>query len=118
MSAETEIFAALKGLVANRVFPDVAPPNTPRPYITYQPVGGEPINYLEQEAPNKENGRWQINVWADTRLEASALARQAANALRLAPALQTRVLASPVALYEPDTKLRGTRQDFSCWVDV
>jgi len=118
VSAETEIFAALKGLAGNRVFPDVAPANTARPYITYTSVDGEAINYLEQEAPDKENNRWQVNVWADTRLEASTLARQAANALRLTPALHTRVLGAPTAIYEPDTKLRGTRQDFSCWVDV
>lgn len=118
MSVESDIFAALKGLVANRVYPDVAPDLTPRPYITYQVVGGRSINYLEQEAPDKENGRWQVNVWTDTRSQASALSRQVANALRMAPSLRASVLGAPIAVYEPDTKLRGAHQDFSFWTDV
>ena len=127
MSVESTIFNALKGLVSNRVFPDVAPDLTVRPYITYQQVGGKAVNFLAQAAevtvgsppatifPSKANARIQVNVWADTRAAASALAKQVEDALRAVTALQTSVEGAPIALYEVDTKLRGTMQDFSFW---
>jgi hypothetical protein len=37
---EPLVFQALTGLVGGRVYPDIAPTNTPRPYITWQQVGG------------------------------------------------------------------------------
>jgi hypothetical protein len=118
VSVESTIYDTLKGLVGNRVFPDVAPENTVRPYMTYQQVGGEAINFLDATVPSKRNGRWQVNVWADSRLQAAALSRQAEDAMRTAAGLLTTVLGAPVAIYEPDTKLFGAIQDFSCWFDA
>lgn len=115
MTAESIIFDTLRGLVADRVFPDVAPEGTVRPYITFQQVGGAAVNFIDATLPSKRNGRFQLNVWADTRLQAALIARQVEDALRVAPALQTTVLGAPVADYEADTKLYGTRQDFSAW---
>jgi hypothetical protein len=113
VSVETEIFNALKALVNNRVFPDVAPENTVRPYITYQQVGGQGVNFVDPTAPSKKNARIQINVWADKRSDAAILSRQVEDTLRNVS--QATVLGAPVAIYEPETKLRGTRQDFSFW---
>jgi hypothetical protein len=118
MSVEAQIYAALQGLVAGRVFPEVAPELTPRPYITYAQVGGQAVNFIDPTVPSKKHGRFQINVWADTRLAAATLARQVEDTLRVVPALQTTVLGAPVAIYEEDTKLRGTMQDFSVWFDT
>lgn len=115
MSLESTIFDTLKGFVANRVYPDVAPAGTPTPFYTYQQVGGSAINFLDAAVPGKENARMQINSWAATRKEAKALALQAANALRVVASLQTTVLGAQVSVYEPDTGLRGSRQDFSMW---
>ena len=115
MSAESLIFDALQGLVDTRVYPDFAPENTDRPYITYQQVGGDSINFLQQVVPSKANARFQVNVWADTRQAASDMALQAETALRMAADLQTIVLGAPVALYEPELNFYGTRQDFSVW---
>lgn len=129
MSVESAIFNALKALVANRVFPDIAPDLTARPYITYQQVGGKAVNFLEQGAagavmtgspsapinPSQSNARIQINVWADTRGQASTLAKQVEDALRALTALHTTVEGAPIASYEADTKLRGSMQDFSFW---
>lgn len=115
MTVEADIFNALKGLVSNRVYPDVAPEGAARPYITYQQVGGGAVNFVDPTIPSKRNGRFQINVWANTRAAASTLARQVEDALRATAALQTTVLSAPVASYEPDTKLYGTLQDFSVW---
>jgi Protein of unknown function (DUF3168) len=115
MSIESTVYATLQGLVAGRVYPDVAPENTVRPYCTYQAVGGTAINFMDQAQPGRVNARVQVNVWADTRGQASVLARQAEDALRGVAALQTTVLGAPVSIYETDTRLRGTQQDFSFW---
>lgn len=117
MSLESAMFDALQALVEGRVYPDVAPENTPRPYFTYQQVGGRAVNFVDSALPSKKNARVQVNVWAETRLQASALGRQAEDTLRVIPALQTTALSALVAVYEPETQLRGTRQDFSVWFD-
>jgi hypothetical protein len=112
---EALVFDALEGLVNGRVFPDIAPVQTPRPYITYAAVGGDALNYTDGAIPGKENARLQVNVWADTRLQASDVGRQVELALRSVAALQTTVLGARVATYDPDVNLRGTMQDFSIW---
>jgi len=113
MSVESSIFNALKGLVSNRVFPDIAPELTARPYITYQQVGGLAVNFLDPTVPGKKRSRFQINVWGDTRAQVATLAGQVEDGLRAVTALQPTVEGAPVASYEPDTKLRGSMQDFS-----
>ena len=116
MSIETALFAALRGLVADRVFPDVAPENTPRPYITYQQTGGDAVNFVENTIPSKKNARMQINVWADTRLQATAMCGSVEDALRTLVSLQPTVLGAAIATYDDETKLRGTLQYFSLWI--
>jgi len=115
MTVKASIYNVLKGLAANRVYPDVAPIGTVRPYLTYQQIGGQSVNFLDSALPSKRNGRFQVSVWADTRAAAALLAGQAEDALRGAAALQTTVMAQPVATYELETQLFGTRQDFSFW---
>ena len=115
MSIESQIFAALKGLVANRVYPDLAPDAAVRPYIVYQQVGGKAVNFISQAAPSKRNARVQVAVWGDTRASVSLVAGQVEDALRADSGLQTTVLGAAVSDYEADTKLRGSRQDFSVW---
>ena len=114
MTIEASIYTALNALVSTRVYPDVAPHGAVVPFITYQQVGGESVNFIDQTTPSKSNSKFQINVWATTRSAAAALALQAEQALRGA-ALQTTVLSQPVSTYETDTLLFGTRQDFSFW---
>ena len=113
MSLETSIFGALSALVGGRVYPDVAPDDTPTPYITYQQVGGRSVSFVDSTAPNKKNARVQINVWAATRTAASDLGRTVEDTLRTA--LRATALGALVATYDPETRLRGTRQDFSIW---
>lgn len=115
MSVEQAIYNALRGLVANRVYPDVAPESATRPYLTYQQVGGQAVNFLDPTAPSMSNGRFRVNVWADTRAGAAALAGMVEATLRDTPALQTTVLTAPMAMADAETKLRGTSQDFSFW---
>lgn len=115
MSMVTILQAALAQFAGGRVFPDIAPEDTARPYITWQQVGGEPVNFVDGAVPSKKNARVQVNVWGVTRLEVSTIAAQIEDALRGIVALQTTVLGAPISSYEPDTKLKGSMQDFSFW---
>ena len=116
MSIETALFDALRGLVSDRVYPDVAPENTVRPYITYQQTGGDAVNFVESTIPSKKNARMQINVWADTRLQAAAMAGTVEDVLRTLIVLHPTVLGAAIATYDDETKLRGTLQYFSLWI--
>lgn len=116
MTVESLIFRTLEGLVDRRVYADLAPQDVRAlPRITYQQVGGAAVNFLEAETPSKKNARFQVNVWGATRVQAAGLSRQVEDALREEVDLQTTVLGAPVAEYESETKLFGTRQDFSFW---
>ena len=116
MSIDTALFEALRGLVADRVYPDLAPENPVRPYITYQQTGGDAINFVESTIPSKKNVRMQINVWADKRLQATAMGDAVEDVLRTLIALQPTVLGGAIATYDDETKLRGTLQYFSLWI--
>lgn len=118
MSLEEQVVAALAGLAGNRVFPDFAPAGTPRPFITYQAVGGEAINFVDGTSPGKRNARVQIAVWADSRLDASSIANQVEDAMRAAGQLQVTVLGAAVSTFDEDTGYRGARQDYSVWWDT
>lgn len=113
MTIEARVSALLEELAPGAVFPDVAPEKTPVPYITYQAVGGDPLNFLGGDVPGKTNTRMQVNVWAKTRLEASALGALVEGAMRAAVDLQPEVLTGRVATYDETTKYRGTMQDFN-----
>lgn len=115
MTVEATLYTTLQILVGGRLYPDVAPFGTARPFATFQQVGGTSVNFIDSTLPSKSNARLQVSVWADTRSAASLLMKQVEAALRSATALQTTVLGQPVATYEPDTLLYGARQDFSFW---
>lgn len=115
MIVEAQVFQALKALVDGRVYPDVAPAGSARPYIVYQQVGGAVINFLDPNIPSKRNSWMQVCVWAEVRIEASGLIEQAELALRGAADLSVAVQAAPVSVYDDETQLRGARQDFSIW---
>jgi len=120
MNVEPLLFNALKDLVAGHCYRDVAPLNAAKPCITFQQVGGEAVNFLHNADPvGIRNARVQVNCWsAASRDEATVLAHQAEDALRAYTALQVTVLGSAVSIYEPETFLFGSMQDFSCWTDT
>jgi hypothetical protein len=112
MNIETMLYQAMQEFVSGRCFPDFAPEMTARPYITYQVVGGQPISFIDGAIPDHEFSRVQVNVWADTRIEASDLGRAVEHALRAATELQTDVVTGRFATYDETTQYRGTMQDF------
>ena len=113
MTVEADIFTALKGLVGNRCFPDFAPLSTVRPYITYVQIGGEALSYIEDTLPNGKYGRFQVNVWADTRASASSVMLLVEAALIQAAAFQARPLSAPSSTYDHDSIVYGSMQDFN-----
>lgn len=117
MTVEASIYTALKALVGNRVFPDMAPLSTAKPYITYAQIGGEALTFLETAVPSKQNGRFQVNVWGDSRSQCSALMLQVEAALVGAATMQAKPVDAPSSTYEHDMLMYGSMQDFSIWSD-
>lgn len=117
MTVEADLFTTLTALTSGRVYPDIAPPDVAAPYIVYQEISGVALTFMEQANPSKQNGRFQIAVWAATRVQASALSLQVESALVLSPLFQAKPLGGRTSVYDDETELRGTRQDFSIWSD-
>ena len=114
MTVEFDIFETVKALVGERVYPDAVPQNPKLPFVTYQQVGGQPLNFLS-DVPDMRNGRFQFNVWAKTRKEAAQLIRQIEDQVRLSPALRAETLNGALAVHEDTTTWFGAQQDFSIW---
>lgn len=117
MSVEAKLFSVLGPLFGGRVFPDDAPINTQKPFATYQQIGGAVVGFLDPTVPSKQNGVFQINVWADSRASASAITLQVESAMILTAQFQASPLGGPIATRETDLDLYGTRRDFDIWSD-
>ncbi|WP_294636625.1 DUF3168 domain-containing protein [uncultured Aquabacterium sp.] len=113
---ESDLTALLKA-ICPRVSPDVAPAGTATPYITYQGIGGQSMQYMDKTLPNKRNTLIQINVWGKTRAEALPLIRQAEQALVAATSFQASPVGEPLWTYDEEADLRGCLQTFSIWSD-
>ncbi|CAD6536389.1 hypothetical protein LMG27952_03142 [Paraburkholderia hiiakae] len=112
-SAKAITYAALKLLAGGRVYPSVAPSGAARPYIVYQGVGGADETTLAG-ADTLQNRRIQVTAWSTTSAEADSINQQIRAALTAAP-IGGVPIGAPVDVYEDDTKLYGSRQDFSIW---
>ena len=117
MSLESSLTTLLAPLVSARAFPDVAPFDTPRPYIIWQQIGGAVITFIDPTVPSKQNAQMQITAWADTRAAAKALSLQIEAALIQATAMQAHPVSASAAEHDEDLKRYGARQDFSIWAD-
>ena len=115
MSVEDTLYATLGPTCANRAYPVKAPPGVAKPYLTFQQVGGQAINFVEAEVPGLRNAVFQINCWSTTNAAAKALAIAAEEALIEAVTLQTTVLGAATIVYDEVAQLYGSRQDFSVW---
>lgn len=112
MSLETDLATAITAL-CSRCYPDTAPHDTARPYVTWQQVGGPVQSPIDGSAPF-EGARMQINVWADSRKAANELMQSIAAALRVAP-LHARPTSALIARREDIADLYGAQQDFLIW---
>lgn len=101
--------------ICPRAYPNVAPPGTVAPYITWQPIGGESLRYGDNTAPDKRNTLLQVNVWSKTHLEAVTMIRQVEDAICASSAWQATPQGEAVSDYESDTELHGSLQRFDIW---
>ena len=115
MTIEANIYAAIKGLCGNRVFPDKADFGTTMPYVTYTQIGGEVVNYTDNTVSTLQNGRFQFNVWGTSRSQCSTLMLQIEAALITATTMQARPIGAQSASYDYDMAIYGAMQDFSIW---
>jgi hypothetical protein len=113
MTIEQDLVAVIGPLCDGRFFPDTAPAGTPKPYVTYQQVGGRPLNFVAG-SPDKANARIQFNAWAGTRAEANTLMRAVKAAIQ-EPPIKALSLGELTAAYDEITTHRGAQQDFSIW---
>ncbi|CAK0596609.1 Protein of uncharacterised function (DUF3168) [Burkholderia pseudomallei] len=112
-TAESIVYEAIKTLAAGGVYPDAAPIGAAHPFIVFQAVGGQSTNYMSN-TDNLQNARMQISVWADDRITAVNLMQSVIDALTPAP-IYAVTIGAPVSTWEFDTKLYGSRLDFSIW---
>lgn len=111
MTIESNVNDLISPIV--RVYQDIPPDNPTFPYATYQQVGGEAVWNLEGGIPAR-NARIQVNVWANTRVQANTLALAIEDAISKST-MATRAYGAFTALYESSIKKYGTRQDFGIW---
>lgn len=114
MSMESNLVALLKTLCP-RVFPDVAPYETPTPYITFQHIGGTPLRHLDNTPGGVRHTMLQVNTWAATRAEALTLCRAIEEALCASTDFTAKPDSEPIGDVDGDTDRRGCLQDFSIW---
>lgn len=118
-SAELIVYTALKDLVPSgadepsRCAPDISPAGVERPNITYQALPGKSTFTLNGPS-GVRNARMQINVWAKSRPEAVVLMNEVIAALIADPARGVPI-GDVASEFEADTKLYGSRLDFSIW---
>lgn len=117
MTVEASIFQALRALADGRCYPDMAPAGVARPYIVYQQIGGQAPTFIERAQPSKKNGRFSVNVWADTRMNAAAMNLQIEAAMVAATAFDAKPLGAPSSVRDVETGYFGAMQDFSVWSD-
>jgi hypothetical protein len=103
--------------VCPRTFPDFAPTTTTRPYVTYQQIGGAAVNFVDRLVPNKRNARMQVNVWANSRLDATTTMQAIEDAIRMSTVFQGEPESAPMTSFDADFPVYSAAQDFTIWAD-
>lgn len=96
-----------------RVFVGVAPYGTAMPYVTWQHIGGDPLDYLDNTAAATRNAQIQVNTWAATPLQAFTLMQQIEAALRAERAFLAKPLSEPIGAYAEVDDISGYLQTYS-----
>ena len=110
---ESDIYAKLKDLCANRVFPDFAPLSTAQPYVTYVQIGGEALSRIGAGVHGLKHGRFQFDVWGSSRLQCSTLMLRVEEVLLNATNFQARAVGAARSSYDQDSLIYASSQDFS-----
>jgi hypothetical protein len=113
MTFEADLYTVLSA-VTPQVFPDFAPVDTPRPYATFQQIGGGVLNLVDNSPPGVRLPDVQVNVWADTRAEAMSVIRAIEDAMRAATAFTAIPSGDAMCDFDADVPVYGAHQDFRC----
>lgn len=111
MSLETDLVAVLL-TQCPRVFPGSAPANEPRPFVTWEQLGGDAARYVDNTPMARRLALVQIDTWADTRAQAMQLARQIEDALCAATTITARPLSDQSGRQDEYVDAHGVSQDF------
>ncbi len=113
MALEADLIAVLLSCCP-RVSVGTAAFGTPTPYVTWQHIGGSPIDFLDNTVADRRNAQIQVNSWADTPMQAFALMQQIEVAMRSRVDLFiARPLSEPVGAYDDGDLVSGYLQSFS-----
>ncbi|MDD2728174.1 DUF3168 domain-containing protein [Malikia sp.] len=114
MSIQEQLYDLLSGHTdaGSRVFPQVAPEGTEKPYIVYQRVSSSSENTLDGRS-GLVNTRMQIDVFARTYAQALSVT-SAIDGLMDAWEVQNISILSADS-FEPDTRLHRVTSDYSIW---
>jgi len=83
------------------------------PYVTWQHVGGDPLDYVDNTVAAQRNAQIQVNTWAATPLQAFALLQQIEATLRAELAFIAQPLSEPVGAYDDADVVSGYIQTYS-----
>ena len=111
---EPLVKARIRNLASGRVFPGVAPANTPAPYVTYLRVSGN-RDWTLAGPSGALMAAVQVNAWANTPKEAAEIMEQALALLSPAGADFACTGADDVPAIDDEltTKLHGAAMEFS-----
>lgn len=116
MTLEETIVAAIQtvpALAAQPIRPNAADDADRAPYVIYRQVGGRREQVLRGDC-GLANLRVQIDVYAETALQAASLKKAIRTAILATPALSA-TLIDEGSGEDPASKLQRQRQDFSFW---
>ncbi|WP_024694728.1 DUF3168 domain-containing protein [Pseudomonas syringae] len=109
---ETHIAARLGVLAGGRVFPDIAPPDAGVPRITWLSAGTV-TGWVLSGWDGSHTATLQVDCWANTRLEAITLGREAFEALaQPGPGFSVSDAQRLPDDYESDTRLYRVSWEF------
>ena len=95
-----------------RVYPSTAPYGTKTPYVTWQHAGGDSLRWQDNTAASKRMPLIQVNVWADSVLQAFTLIQQIEERLCLAAAFTAEVQGEPTPSFDDGSDIEGYIQTF------
>lgn len=112
MSLETDVVTAVQAQCP-RVYPSEAPLATPRPFVTWDHLGGDPLRYMDGTAADKRMAQLQLTVWSDTKAEAVALMLAIEGAMCTAAGFTASPVGALQGGFEHEAALFRSFQEFS-----
>lgn len=110
--------AGVSAVAGARIYPDIAPPQTTRPFIVWQEVSLAKQNDMSGsvETGGLDNYRVQVTCYAERGTASRELDILVRSAMQGASAFKSLHVDARSLPFEIDTKLFGMQSDFSVWL--